>query len=111
LRGVVAMVCYVFPAIGAILVHATRKVRKSEDDEGRWLALLLAGGSIFGIVDHWWNGELAMVGPNPVNDILLGAAITVVICAFWYAALVLPAASRAPQALPQPEKRQGIGRN
>lgn len=92
------MVCYILPTIGAILVHAKRKVGRKDDEPGLWLSHLLAGGAIFGIVDHWWNGQLTLIGPNPVNDILLGAAITVAIFAYWYATVLASAAAKAGTA-------------
>jgi hypothetical protein len=48
-----------------------------------WLSFLLGGGAIFGLVDHWWNGELFYIGKNFVMDITLGVAITVTILVIW----------------------------
>ncbi|VVC00975.1 Uncharacterised protein [uncultured archaeon] len=89
------MVCYIIPAIGAVLVHAQRKIHKRNDEPGMWLTLLLSGGSLFGAVDHLWNGELFFIGKNPANDLLLGLAITAAIYAFWYAMMAASFASKA----------------
>jgi hypothetical protein len=43
----------------------------------------MLGGAVFGVVDHLWNGELFLVGPNIANDVLLGFAITATILAVW----------------------------
>jgi hypothetical protein len=48
-----------------------------------WLNLLLAGGAIFGVVDHLWNGELFLLGENLVMDLLLGVTITVSLFVVW----------------------------
>ncbi len=96
------MVCYIFPTIGAILVYSHRKINKKNDGRGRWLAHLLLGGSAFGIIDHLWNGELFLIGPQPLKDILLGVTITVSIFAIWYAMVVYSQVKAAsPQAAEQ----------
>jgi hypothetical protein len=43
----------------------------------------LVGGAIFGVVDHWWNGELFFIGENALMDITLGITITIAIVAIW----------------------------
>lgn len=85
------MVCYAVPAAAAI-IHGIIKRKNPEwknNEKQRWLSLLLTGGSIFGIVDHLWNGELFLIGKNIFSDIALGFAITLSIFAVWgiYAAL------------------------
>jgi hypothetical protein len=54
-----------------------------------WLSLLLAGGAIFGVIDHWWNGELFLIGEEPFLDLMLGVTITLVIFAVWAISIVL----------------------
>jgi len=54
-----------------------------------WLSMLLAGGAMFGIVDHLWNGELFLIGPNIVSDLLLGVTITTVIILSWVIVVAL----------------------
>jgi hypothetical protein len=95
---VILTVCYIFPLIAAALVHSQRKIGKRNDEPGLWLSHLLYGGAIFGLVDHWWNGQLLFVGPNPAGDLLLGGAITLAIYSIWYAMVAtsqLKAAARA----------------
>lgn len=94
------MVCYIFPTVGAILVHAQRKAGKKTDEPGLWLNHLLWGGSIFGLVDHWWNGELFFIGKDISHDLLLGGLITLAIYAVWYAMVATSVAARASQAKP-----------
>ena len=64
------MVCYAVPTLAAIAHIIMRKNISSwkENPHHLWLGFLLAGGAIFGLVDHWWNGELFLIGEN----ILLG---------------------------------------
>jgi hypothetical protein len=54
-----------------------------ENTHHLWLNLLLVGGAIFGLVDHWWNGELFYIGKNIAMDISLGIMITIAITAIW----------------------------
>jgi hypothetical protein len=54
-----------------------------ENTHHLWLSLLLVGGAIFGVVDHWWNGELFFIGENALMDITLGITITIAIVAIW----------------------------
>jgi hypothetical protein len=79
------MVCYAVPTVAAIVHGILRKNKTSwkGNMQHLWLNLLLAGGAIFGLVDHWWNGELFYIGNNVVLDLLLGVAITVSIYIFW----------------------------
>lgn len=85
------MVCYAVPAVAAIIHHILRKnVTSLEKSTSHfWLSLLLAGGAIFGIIDHLWNGELFLLGEEPLIDILLGVTITVVIIIVWGALAIL----------------------
>ncbi len=53
--------------------------------EQSWLSMLFAGASIFGIIDHWWNGELFLMGPNIVTDLALGFLITLGVMIAWVA--------------------------
>lgn len=48
---------------------------------------MLYGGALFGVVDHLWNGELLLVGSNPLLDIGLGGTITASILGGWGLAL------------------------
>ncbi len=76
------MVCYAVPLAAAVI---SSKVWRAQDrgPSGWWLNLLLYGGVIFGLVDHLWWGELFLLGPTPVCDILCGVAITATIFASW----------------------------
>ncbi|UCH71666.1 MAG: hypothetical protein JSW62_04510 [Thermoplasmatales archaeon] len=79
------MVCYVVPMAAAI-AHFTLR-RNIADWKGNirhlWLNLLFAGAAIFGVVDHWWNGELLLIGENILTDIVLGVTITITIVFVW----------------------------
>ena len=88
------MVCYTIPTIAAIVHYAMRKNIASWRNSMHqfWLNLMLAGGAIFGIVDHLWNGELFLIGENVAMDIMLGVTITVVIFVSW---AILVAMNRA----------------
>ncbi len=79
------MVCYIVPVAAALLHHGIRKSNKKLDEDPRQskLTLLLAGGGMFGVVDHLWNGALFSVGSNLFTDLALGTAITVGIFCLW----------------------------
>ena len=85
------MVCYTVPMAAAIAHVVMRKniISWKESTHQIWLSLLLAGGAIFGVVDHWWNGELFLIGENILMDIMLGIAITIAIVIIWAVILTL----------------------
>jgi hypothetical protein len=79
------MVCYVVPTVAA-LVHGgmRKKVGSLKNNTYQlWLNLMLAGAGIFGFIDHLWNGELTLIGPNLAQDLLLGTVITITTFALW----------------------------
>ena len=79
------MVCYAVPTVAAIAHFIMRKNITSwkGNTYHLWLSFLLAGGAIFGLVDHLWNGELFLIGENLLLDIMLGISITVAIIVIW----------------------------
>ncbi|MFH1100891.1 MAG: hypothetical protein V1726_02495 [Methanobacteriota archaeon] len=79
------MVCYAIPTVAALIHYVSRKTKTNwkHNVHHLWLSLLLAGGALFGVVDHLWNGELFLIGENIVSDILLGITITSVIFIIW----------------------------
>ncbi|MBD3309778.1 hypothetical protein GF351_01015 [Candidatus Woesearchaeota archaeon] len=83
----ISMGCYLVPtAAGLIHYLVFRKALPIEGSSriyNRWLSKLFLGGAIFGVVDHWWNGELLLFGENLVLDLLLGVTITLVILVAW----------------------------
>ena len=85
------MVCYVIPMV-AVIVHYIMRRKLTGWKESKhhlWLSLLLAGGAIFGVVDHWWNGELFLIGKDPLLDIMLGVTITLTIFVGWAVIVIL----------------------
>ena len=73
--------CYIAPVIGAVVTSAAWGKTKSV--KLWWLALMFCGGALFGVVDHWWNGELFLISENIASDLLLGVTITAVILIAW----------------------------
>lgn len=78
--------CYTVPIAGAVIT--TIAWAKTKNIKTWWLALLFYGGSLFGFIDHLWNGELFLISENIVSDLLLGVVITAGILITW-AAVVL----------------------
>ena len=76
------MGCYTIPAAAAIIHFFVRKSKPSlkNNKYHLWLNQLFLGGAIFGVVDHWWNGELLAFS---ARDMLLGVVITLVTIAIW----------------------------
>lgn len=91
------MVCFILPTIAWGMVYAHRRIGKRGDAEGHRLNLLLAGGAVFGLVDHWWNGELyPPAGADIASDLVLGVLITAAIYAVWFAMLLVKQNSSRP---------------
>jgi hypothetical protein len=90
-KGGGKMVCYTVPLVAAIAHVIMRRNISSwkQSTDHVWLSLLLGGGAIFGLVDHWWNGELFYMGKNIVMDISLGVTITVAIFITWAIVVML----------------------
>jgi hypothetical protein len=44
---------------------------------------MLYGGTLFGIVDHIWHGELFLISESIVKDLSLGGIITASVFACW----------------------------
>lgn len=81
------MVCFVVPGI-SFLVHAVLRKKMpawQTSVSHSYLSLLLLGGSVFGLVDHAYNGELFFVGQNVATDLFLGVLISVSIGLVWLA--------------------------
>ena len=79
------MVCYAVPTVAAIVHGVIRKKKISwkSNVHHLWLSLLFSGAAIFGLIDHWWNGELFLIGENIFIDILLGVTITIACVIIW----------------------------
>ncbi len=82
------MVCYILSVVSAVLVYALR--RRCDSPELRSFNLMLLGGTVFGFVDHLWNGEL-FSSANPIDDLVLGTAIVASISGIWALIAYLPA--------------------
>ena len=79
--------CYTISVAGAAVTSAIWWKTKSE--KTGWLALMFLGGALFGVIDHWWNGELFLISENIASDLMLGVAITVfTVIAWWVTILV-----------------------
>jgi hypothetical protein len=77
------MVCYAVPLAAMLISFIGRKVLHRDGVHGFSLNIMLLGGSTFGFIDHLWNGELLMIGPNLASDMALGFTITGGILAGW----------------------------
>jgi len=84
--------CFYVPTAGALITSVIWK--KNRSVKVWWLNLLFWGGALFGVIDHWWNGELFLVSENLGSDLLLGVAITLTILVVW--GIMLAASKRSP---------------
>ncbi len=73
--------CYTAPLIGAVVTSVVWKRTKSV--KVWWLNLMFYGGALFGVIDHFWNGELFLISENIVSDLLLGVTIVAIILVSW----------------------------
>lgn len=73
--------CYAVPVVGAVVTSVVWS--KTKDVKVWWLNLLFLGGAFFGVIDHWWNGELFLISENIVKDLMLGVVISAVILLSW----------------------------
>lgn len=87
------MGCYIIPLIATIVHYGMRKRMPAMQASPRqgWLTMMLGGASVFGVMDHMWNGELFLLGPNLFWDMMLGATITAAVVALWAMATAMPA--------------------
>jgi len=77
------MTCYAVPTTVALLSIVFRRKFNLHTKYAQWFTMLFSGGSVFGIIDHLWNGELLLIGPNLAGDLLLGLAITGTLLTVW----------------------------
>ena len=75
-----SMVCYIVPTIAAIIEFVRGK---KKDKYNHSLNLMFLGGTLFGIIDHLWNGELFIISQNWMIDLALGFTITGGIIGSW----------------------------
>lgn len=75
------MVCYIVPITATIIQFIRRKNKK--DYHNYWLNLMFLGASLFGLIDHSWNGELFSISSNWMGDLVLGFTITGGIILSW----------------------------
>ncbi len=79
--------CYLGPTTAAIVTTFMWKSKKTL--RLFWLMLMFYGGSLFGVIDHLWNGELFLVSENWVKDAMLGVVITAATLLAWKIILAL----------------------
>ncbi len=79
--------CYTVPSAAAIIT--TLWWRKKRSFKTWWLILMFYGGSLFGVIDHLWNGELLLISENWLKDLFLGVVITGGIILTWGVILAL----------------------
>ena len=73
--------CYTIPLAAAIIT--TILWRRKKELRLWWLNLMLYGGTLFGIVDHIWHGELFLMSEGIIKDLSLGGIITATVFACW----------------------------
>ena len=79
--------CYTVPVAGAIVTSILWS--RSRSVKLWWLNLMFYGAAIFGVIDHWWNGELFLISENWVKDLMLGVVITLLTLGVWGVTVVL----------------------
>jgi len=79
--------CYTVPLAAAIIT--TILWGRNKEPKIWWLNLMLYGGTLFGIVDHIWHGELFLISESVAKDLSLGCVITATLFACWGIILAL----------------------
>lgn len=79
--------CYVVPLMAGAV--STVVWKKNKTVQMWWLALMFYGSSLFGVIDHLWNGELFFVSKVWLKDLALGFVITAAILLAWKVILVV----------------------
>ena len=79
--------CYTAPLVGAVVTSVVWS--KTRSVKVWWLTLMLYGGALFGVIDHFWNGELFLISENIISDLLLGVTIVAIILISWGATVIL----------------------
>lgn len=79
--------CYTIPLAGAVVTSVAWG--KTKNVKVWWLTLMFYGGALFGVIDHFWNGELFLISENIISDLLLGVTITAIILASWGLMVIL----------------------
>ena len=91
------MACYIIPLLATFVHYGMRKKVPALSASPRqgWLTMMLGGASVFGVIDHLWNGELFLVSSNIMWDLALGTVITAAVTGLWFVVCRIQAA--APQ--------------
>ena len=79
--------CYAVPIANSIVT--TLWWKKTKDPKVGQLNLMFYGASVFGVVDHLWNGQLFLISPNIGKDLSLGVVISLCVWGIWGAGLLL----------------------
>jgi hypothetical protein len=79
------MTCFVIPLLATFAHYGMKKKIPAlqADPKQGWLTMMLGGASVFGVIDHLWNGQLFLVSPNIGWDLLLGTTITGAVVGLW----------------------------
>ena len=81
------MVCYAIPTIATVIEFLRQRKLKRKDIK---LNLMFLGGALFGLIDHWWNGEIFLISENWIMDLALGFTITGGILGSWGIIISMP---------------------
>jgi hypothetical protein len=84
------MVCYIVPLIAAVLSFIGRRASHKDGAHAFWLNIMFLGGTLFGVIDHLWHGELFLIGTGWFMDLALGGVITAGITAGWGVIVLKP---------------------
>ncbi len=79
--------CYLGPTTAAIVTTFMWKGKKTL--RLFCLMLMFYGGSLFGIIDHLWNGELFLISKDWIRDLSLGVVISLGIIVAWVGILAM----------------------
>jgi len=92
--------CHLVPTTGAIV--SSILYSKTKQAKHGLLMILFIGSSLFGVIDHWWNGELFLVSENILSDLSLGITIALATVICW--GIILKVSQNNPVLYPKEKK-------
>ncbi len=80
--------CFIVPLTITLIINGLKIAKKISISNLNRLNFLMLGGVTMLVVDHLWNGELFLIGPNVIKDLILGVVMSVAVLSIWIMMIV-----------------------